>query len=241
MSQQNEGIKTFTAGADLEAYRRVKLSSGNVVYADAGEASIGITQQKVANGESVAVALKSASRTYKLTAAGAISQGATFYGANAGKIQASAAGSPQGTLLEASTSDGEIVEGILNDGEASSIDGATTAIGDPAVNGAVPILFAKEGITDASTAVNIVASAPFKFRILDWWIVSRDVTAANVKIQNGASDASANIAKGTTNDALVRGGTIVAAQKDILAAGALKVLASVAAAFDVYVLARKVS
>jgi len=49
MSQTNPGVKTFTAAEDLEANRRVKLSTGsgkNVEYADAGDAFIGITELK---------------------------------------------------------------------------------------------------------------------------------------------------------------------------------------------------
>jgi len=46
MSQFNIGSKAFVAGEALEAYRRVKLSTGSgtqVEYADAGDAFIGIT------------------------------------------------------------------------------------------------------------------------------------------------------------------------------------------------------
>ncbi len=242
MSQQTEGaLKTFQAGADLEAYRRVKLSSGKVVYAGSGEEFIGVTQDKVLNGENVTVALRSHARTYKMTAAGSISADAVVYGAANGKVQGSASGTSQGTALEAATADGDIIEVILNNGSGAAINGAATTVEAEDGNGSVPIIFAKQGITDATTDVNIVTTAPYKFRIIDWWIVSRDTTAANVKIKNGSNDASAVVAKGTTDDAIVRGGTIVEAQRDVAAAGALKVNASAAAAFDVFVKVIKVA
>ena len=117
MSQFNIGIKAFTAGEALEAYRRVKLSSGSgsqVEYADAGEDFIGFTAVKAIQGESVSIELKTRGRTFKMTADGAISAGGSFYGANDGKISATVSGSIQGKVLEASASDGEIVEGLLS-------------------------------------------------------------------------------------------------------------------------------
>ena len=241
MSQQTEqGLKTFTAGEDLEAYRRVKLSSGAVVYADAGEEFIGVTQEKVLNGDPVTIALRASDRTYKMVAAGAITAGNVFYGANDGKIQASASGTAQGTAIEAATADGDVIECFQNNGAAGAINGQSTAIADMTVDGAVPVIFAKQGITDAQTSVTIV-TAPFKFRIIDWWLISRDTTAANIKLVNVSTDASAVKAKGTTNDAIVRGGDIIAAQKDVASGTVLKVNASAAAAFDIFVLAVKVS
>ena len=240
MSQENLGSKSFVAGEDLEAYRRVKLSSGNVVYADAGEEFIGVTSHKALNTEQVTVNLRSASRTYKMVASSAITAGNTIYGAIDGKVSASASGVAQGVALEAATADGDVIECFQNNGVAGAIDGASTAIGDPAVNGAVPVIFAKQGITDATTSPTIV-TAPYKFRIIDWWVIARDTTAANVKLINVSTDASAVKAKGTTNDAIVRGGDVIAAQKDVASGAALKVNASAAAAFDIFVVAIKVS
>ncbi len=116
MSQENKGIKTFTAAEDLEAYRRVKLSTGsgkNVEYADAGDAFVGITAHKVSSGESVSVNLKTPGKTFKVVAAGIISEGADFYGANDGKISTSVSGSVQGSVLEEATADGDIIEAVL--------------------------------------------------------------------------------------------------------------------------------
>ncbi|MFA5156442.1 MAG: hypothetical protein WC532_03485 [Candidatus Omnitrophota bacterium] len=116
MSQFNIGSKAFTAGENLEAFRRVKLSAGSgsqVEYADAGEAFIGFTAAKAVQGEMVSVDLKTTGRTYKVEANGAIAVGGNFYGANDGKISATVNGSIQGRVLEAAASDGEIIEGLL--------------------------------------------------------------------------------------------------------------------------------
>jgi len=116
MSQENLGAKAFVAGEDLEAYRRVKLSTGSgsqVEYADAGEAFIGITAAKTLQNDFVTVNLKTTGRTFKLVAVGAISVGADFYGADDGKISATVSGSIIGKALEASASDLEVIEGLL--------------------------------------------------------------------------------------------------------------------------------
>jgi hypothetical protein len=117
MSQENlGGTKTFVAAEDLEAYRRVKLSAGSgtqVEYADAGENFIGITAVKVSQGDFIVVNLRTRGRTFKVTADGAISAGAFFYGAVDGKVSATVDGAIIGIILEEATSDLEIVEALL--------------------------------------------------------------------------------------------------------------------------------
>ena len=120
MSQQTEnGLKTFTAGEVLEAYRRVKLSAGSgsqVEYADSDEACIGITQKKAeAIGDMVTVALITTGRTFKVTANEAMAAGAPIYAGADGKVQDTdpGAGTIRGTALEATTADGDIIEAIM--------------------------------------------------------------------------------------------------------------------------------
>ena len=116
MSQFNLGSKAFVAGTDLEAYRRVKLSTGSgtqVEYAVAGDAFIGITAARANSGEMVSVDLQTTGRTFKMTASGVVAVGGSFYGAIDGKISATVSGSIQGKVLEASANDGEIIECIL--------------------------------------------------------------------------------------------------------------------------------
>jgi len=116
MSQFNIGSKAFVAGENLEAYRRVKLSAGSgsqVEYADAGEDFIGVTSAKASQNEHVTVDLKTRGRTFKMVALDAISAGGDFYGADDGKISSVVNGPVQGKALEESTSDMEVIEGLL--------------------------------------------------------------------------------------------------------------------------------
>ena len=101
---------TFTAGEALEAFRRVKLSAGTVVYADAGEYSVGITEEKVASGALVTVRLTNAAGTRTVTAAGTFSLGAELYGAADGKVDDAAVGQVIGTALAAATAAGDQIE-----------------------------------------------------------------------------------------------------------------------------------
>lgn len=113
MSQQNEGLKTFLAAEALEAFRRVKLSSGSgddVEYADAGEAAIGVTQEKVSSGDPVVVRLLTPGKTFKMVASEALDEGATVYAADDGKVSDTSTGTACGTALEAATADGDVIE-----------------------------------------------------------------------------------------------------------------------------------
>lgn len=245
MSTENNGKKTFVAGEALEQFRRVKLSTSSgtqVEYADAGADFIGITLNKVASGEPVAVQLRDSGKTQLVQAADSFAVGAALYGANDGKVSDSASGSVIGVALQAASGDGSVIEAILNNGVgATSIDGASTPIVADGGNGVLPIVFSKQGITDANAADVTIVTAPYKFRIIDWWLISRDTTAANIKLKNVSTDASAVKAKGATDDAIVRGGDIIEAQRDVAAGAALKVNASAVAAFDIFVMAIKVA
>ncbi len=105
---QNPGIKTFTAGEALEARRRVKIESGTtttppeVVYADAGEDYIGITEYAVSDTEPVAIRMVNSPGTFEVevTVSAAIARGTVLYGANDGKLSDASSGSAQGVALE---------------------------------------------------------------------------------------------------------------------------------------------
>ena len=113
-SVYNIGSRTFTAGEDLLVNRRVKIESGTttsppeVVYADAGEAYVGITMSNVSDGDSVAVQV----RTFLVVAADAFSIGATLYGAADGKVSDTSSGTAQFIAMEAATAGGDIVEAV---------------------------------------------------------------------------------------------------------------------------------
>lgn len=244
MSQKAKSPITLIAGEDLAAFRRVKLSAERtVVYADQSDsdAYIGITEAAAVSGDPVAVALKGSAETKKAVASEALAVNAVLYAADDGKVSDTASGTRIGTALEAATADGDVIEIVEDYGGAAQVDGASTSVEAEDSNGAIPIIFAKTGITDASTPVDIVASLPYKIKVIDWWVISRDTTAANVKITDGTNDITANKAKGTADDAVVRGGTIVAEDDECAAASALKAEASTAAAFDIFVMAIRVA
>lgn len=113
MSQYVDGnYKTFTSGEALAIYRRVKLSAGTVVYADAGDPYIGITQEAVAITQPVNIRLRTAAGTCKVTAAGTFSAAAQLYGADDGKVDDVAAGQVFGIALEAATAANDILEAV---------------------------------------------------------------------------------------------------------------------------------
>ena len=110
MSQSNDGIKAFTAGAALSRGDRVKFSGNNVVVAGAGEEALGTTRNSADSGDTVAVILDH--RSVEVTASGAISKGADCYGAADGAVSATISGRRQGIALEAGT-DGNLFEMML--------------------------------------------------------------------------------------------------------------------------------
>lgn len=54
----------------------------------------------------------------------------------------------------------------------------------------------------------IFAAAPARLRLVDWHIVCTDNVAGTVKLDNGTADITATINHGTSDTAIVRGGTI---------------------------------
>lgn len=96
MSQENEsGKRTFTAGEALEAFRRVKLSSGTAVYADAFDPEwIGTTLTAVASGALVVVKLRRFPGTRKMISASSAAAGARAYAAADGKVDDVTTGGP---------------------------------------------------------------------------------------------------------------------------------------------------
>lgn len=113
-STYNMGGRTFIAGQDLMAHRRVKIKSGTttvppeVEYADAGEHGIGLTQTNEKSGDAVTVNVK----TERVVAADAFAVGAALFGAADGKVSDTVGGEQQYTALEAATADGDIVEAV---------------------------------------------------------------------------------------------------------------------------------
>lgn len=115
---QVQGLPTYTGGEALEANRRVKIESGTtasppeVVYADAGEASIGVTQYAVLNGERVAVKEWNAGGTFEIECVidSAIARGTKLYGAADGKVTDTVSGPVEAIANQAPAVDNEHIE-----------------------------------------------------------------------------------------------------------------------------------
>jgi hypothetical protein len=104
----NEGKKTFIAGEALAEKRNVRIKAGTittppeVVYADAGEDGIGVTEFAVAKDEPVTVKLWSDSGTFEVEVivGAAINRGTELYSANDGKLCDTSTGSLVAVALE---------------------------------------------------------------------------------------------------------------------------------------------
>ncbi|MFH0825283.1 MAG: hypothetical protein V2B18_21235 [Pseudomonadota bacterium] len=117
-SVQNPGYKTFTAGEDMVAHRRVGIKSGTttwppeVEYVDAGVQAIGMTMSDVDSGDPVAIRFMSDNGTFLGVAADSFALDATLYAANNGMISDSSSGTAIGKALEAAGALNDIVEWI---------------------------------------------------------------------------------------------------------------------------------
>lgn len=114
-------IKTFIAGENLAAHRRVKVMTASpatttdppeVVYADAGEDYIGVTEYAATDGNEVACKLNNYPGTIEIecTVDSAIARGTVLYGAADGKISDASSGSAQGIAVEAAGASGDVIE-----------------------------------------------------------------------------------------------------------------------------------
>jgi hypothetical protein len=139
---------TLTTSADVSSKRLVKLSSGTVLHntSTSTDSPIGVSDYAGASGDNIAIRLLSEPGTIEMTSSGAISQDASVYAADAGKIQAlpttGGAYKRIGTAMEASTLDGDIIEilpslsddieyvaeTILSSGSVSVVNGVATQI-----------------------------------------------------------------------------------------------------------------
>ncbi len=116
MSQSAKSPITLTAGEDLIANRRVKLTGARTVsYADQADSDgyIGVTINDVDSGDLVAVELKNVGKTFKCVASEALAVNAALYAADDGKVADTVSGNVIGTALEAATADGDVIEVLL--------------------------------------------------------------------------------------------------------------------------------
>lgn len=103
--------RPFTAGAALEADRRVKLASGKLAYAGADDVELGTLETaSFADGDVRTVNLNTGQGTVRMIAAAAISAGADVYGAANGKVNDTGGSVYIGVALTAATADGDVIE-----------------------------------------------------------------------------------------------------------------------------------
>lgn len=135
MNGENEtGVRSFEASVAVVANRRVKLSSGKVVYADAADKSIGITIGAAGIGEQVGVKLHNFPGTRLVTASAAITTGTPVYGDASGKVNDvfTALGECLGIALQAADGDDSIFEILPEKGGAELL---YAAVADSAAGG----------------------------------------------------------------------------------------------------------
>lgn len=116
MSQFVEGgTKSFTAGAAIAQFLRVKLTASKLAVAGLGlndeTLEIGTLEEaSFADLDIRTVRLRSAQGTCKMVAAGVIAAGVAVFGAAGGKISTTASGATIGISCEAAAADGDVIE-----------------------------------------------------------------------------------------------------------------------------------
>jgi len=111
-TNKTNGTLTLISGEVLELNRVVKPdSSGNAVYADAGERGIGVTETRaLTSGDPVSVKLWHNDGTHLCTASEAIAINAHLYQAADGKVSDTVTAHYVGQALEAASADGAYIE-----------------------------------------------------------------------------------------------------------------------------------
>ena len=117
MSQRNDsGFKTFTAGAAIDIYSRVKLhTDGTVLVAGLAEKSIGTLQTAAGvSGAPVVVKLRTAPGTHKVRVKEAVAIAAPLYTEALGEVQDTAETTAylEMQALEAATAEDDVIEAM---------------------------------------------------------------------------------------------------------------------------------
>lgn len=118
---------TFTAGEDIGAYDRVKISSRTAYIAGSGEYGIGVAQKAVSSGGFVPVLPYEHGGTMKMEAAGAIEAGDQVYAAAAGRVSQTSNTKRLGTALEAASAAGSILEVLPSIGYQQSSSSSSSS------------------------------------------------------------------------------------------------------------------
>lgn len=122
-TENTSGFKVFTATAvALEQFVRVALdSNGLVSVAAASDPGIGVTQQACAASGTVTVKLWSASGTFLVQAAAAITRGAQLYSAASGEVDDSGTYRLPFVAGEAATGQGDVIEILPQDNQTVTV------------------------------------------------------------------------------------------------------------------------
>lgn len=181
-------IQTFYAGEALAAKRRVKINTSSpatttdppeVVYSDAGEDYIGVTEYAAASGELVAVKLVNAPGSFEICCdiGSAIGRGTTLYGAADGKVSDTSSGSAQGVSKVAAATDGDIIEVLA--WNVKSTTAATVSVADTNSN--------MTGATVEAVLDEIEkALKTAQYTITPDWITAEDGTALTKAVDSPA-------------------------------------------------------
>ena len=183
-----QSIRAYTAGEALAAKRRVKLhtTDGEVVYADAADRWIGVTEAPAASGDRVAVRLKNTQGTLKVCAAGAFTRGTALFAADDGKVDDTETIYGRiGQALMAATADGDWVE-MLPDEMPWPVGPKGAGIHSTTVGGALAIVVTATLAGAGSTA--IWPAVPRRCLVIDAWSRNDSAGGGTWKLNDGTDD-----------------------------------------------------
>lgn len=105
-----ERTKTLITGEAIVAYRRVKMSGGYWVYADADDIEDGVSTDDVSSGGHLAATLRNVAGTRVLELSSSCSQGDLLYGADDGKLSTTKTGPVLYKAMAAASGTGSEIE-----------------------------------------------------------------------------------------------------------------------------------
>jgi hypothetical protein len=198
------GTKTFTAGEDLVAHRRVKIDSSastanpaEVIYADAGEDFVGVTEFDASDGDLIAVKMCTGPGTFEIecTVDSAIALGTVLYGADDGKISDASSGSAQGIAIEPGT----VVSGAVIEVAAWNVKSTTAGTVSVADSGSlITATTVEAALAEAFTHVQSAQ----KFLPIDLNNVFES-DATNMTALTGSTTPIRDMANGDTDSGIV--------------------------------------
>lgn len=204
------------------------ISIGNMLglLTDAGMGSAG-PNTSLANGATGRVAVEGVAEAPKVSGSG----GAVVAGQPA-------FWDPANSVMTPLSSQANYRAGVFAEAATQAASRCKVKLNVPSLNQGIMQGASIIGPIDASASGdNAFVTLAQDVRIVSWGLRSKDAGAANVKLKvSGGSDITAVAAKGTVNDALVAGSTIVEAQKNQAKGTVIVINLSAAQAVEVWVL-----